>query len=155
MKKLLAILSICLSFTVITCAQKLNKKESTKILENAWNAIKNSDTAAFSKLWTLDKTQWPYHGGQTFGAKEIRDNYLDFRSYFDTALVKKLKFSEVTCDTVEHNDPHYEYAKYYITATFKYSNTHKAGFGFYMDYINNQWYVRFSPDYFDKNSSKK
>ena len=96
MKKLLAILSICLSFTVITCAQKLNKKESTKILENAWNAIKNSDTAAFSKLWTLDKTQWPYHGGQTFGAKEIRDNYLDFRSYFDTALVKKLKFSEVT-----------------------------------------------------------
>lgn len=92
--------------------------------------------------------------GQTFGTKEVKENYWDFKSYFDTALIKKLKFNEVECDTVEHKDPHYDYAKYYIKAWFKYSSTHKSGFGFYMDYVNGQWLVKFSPDYSDITSKK-
>jgi hypothetical protein len=158
MKKIIVLLSICMFLSAFTYAQqkpavktipKLTKKEATKILESAWNDVKTSDTANFIKLWSLDDTQWPYHAGSKFTRKDVYDNYLDFRSYFDTAMVKKLKFSGVECDTVEHSDPHYDYAKYYIKASFKYSNTHTGGFGFYMDYINKQWFVRFSPDYFD------
>lgn len=156
MKKTISILCISLCMTVLTYGQqqKLTKKESRKILESAWNDVKKSDTADFIKLWLLDKTQWPFHGGQMFTTKEVKENFNDFRSYFDTALVEKLKISEVECDTVGHDDPHYYYAKYYIKAWFKYSNTHKAGFGFYMDYANNQWLIRFSPDYSDIQSGK-
>lgn len=151
MKKAVILSVICLSTIGFAFGQKqtLNKKESKKILEKAWDAVKANDTAAFAKLWIIDKQQWPFHGGQMFTHKDIYDNFLDFRSYFDSAMVKKLKFDEVECDTVEHKDPHYEYAKYYIKAWFKYSPTHSSGFGFYMDYVNNQWLVRFSPDYSD------
>jgi hypothetical protein len=155
MKKTIAFLSICLSLSLVSYGQKLTKKESRKILEKAWNDVKKSDTADFIKLWVIDQTQWPYHGGQRFGEKEIKENFADFRSYFDSALVKNLKLEDVECDTVEHNDPHYSFSKYYIRGMFKYSNTHKRGFGFYMDYVNKQWLIRFSPDYSDVTSSKK
>lgn len=154
MKKTITLLSICLSLTMVTYGQKLSKKDGTKILERAWNDVKTSDTADFIKLWVIDEKQWPYHAGQKFTAKDVRINFADFKSYFDSAIINKLKFDKVECDTLEHSDPHYEFAKYYIKAWFKYSKTHSRGFGFYMDYVNNQWYIRFSPDYSDVTSKK-
>lgn len=155
MKKTILLIGMCVSLTAISYGQqKLSKKEATKILERAWDDVKKVDTADFIKLWVIDETQWPYHGGQKFGAKDIKTNFLDFRTYFDSALVKKLKFNDVVCDTLEHSDPHHDFAKYYIKATFKYSNTHTRGFGFFMDYVNGQWLIRFSPDYVDVTSKK-
>jgi len=148
MKKAIILSIICLSGSIFVSGQAtLSKKESRQILEKAWDAVKASDTAAFVKLWAIDDKQWPFHGGKLFTVKDIKDNFEDFRSYFDTALVKKLKFDEVESDTVEHIDPHYDYAKYYIKAWFKYSPTQRSGFGFYMDYVNKQWLIRFAPDY--------
>lgn len=155
MKKTIALLSASLCLVAAGYAQpKLNKKEATKILKRAWEDVKKSDTADFVKLWVLDNVQWPYHGGQKFDRKDVYANYRDFRSYFDTALIKNLKLEDVGCDTVEHNDPHYEYAKYYIHASFKFSKTHSRGFGFYMDYVNKEWLVRFSPEYSDQTTRK-
>jgi hypothetical protein len=156
MKKTIFLLGVFLSLNLISYGQqKLSKKEGTKILEAAWNDVKNSDTAGFIKLWVLDDTQWPYHGGEKFTVKDVKYNFADFRSYFDSALIGKLKFSEVECDTVEHSDAHYDYAKYYIKAWFRYSKNHVRGFGFYMDYVNNQWLIRFAPDYSDVTAPKK
>lgn len=155
MKKITVVLGISLCLSVITHGQQLTKKEGTKILEQAWNDVKNSDTADFIKLWVLDDMQWPYHGGKKFEASDVKINYADFKSYLDEALVKKLKFDGVECDTLSHGDPHYDYAKYYIKAWFKLSPTHKRGFGFYMDYVNKQWLIRFSPDYLDVDTSRK
>lgn len=155
MKKTIFLLGVFLSLTVASDAQqKLTKKEATKILEAAWNDVKNSDTADFIKLWVLDDMQWPYHGGEKFTVKDVKYNFEDFRSYFDSALIRKLKFSQVEYDTNDHSDPHYDFGKYYIKAWFKYSNTHSRGFGFYMDYVNNQWLIRFAPDYSDVTSKK-
>lgn len=157
MKKTILLLGLCIPLTFATYAQQkkapeLSKKEATKILERAWNDVKNSDSSDFIKLWVLDEVQWPYHGGEKFKVKDVKDNYEDFKSYFDSALVAKLKFDAVECDTLEHDDPHHEFAQYYIRAWFKYSKHHRRGFGFYMDYVNDKWLIRFSPDYSDVTS---
>ncbi len=154
MKKSTLLLGICLSLTVITYGQKLSKKEARQILEKAWNCVKTSDTLGFVKLWIIDNKQWPYHA-ESFDAKQVELNFLGFKEFFDTALAKNMKFDEVECDTVEHIDPHYDFSKYYIKAWFKYNNNYRKGFGFYMDYINKQWLIRFSPDYsYESRSSK-
>lgn len=71
MKKITALLSIGLCFTVLSYGQqKLSKKEATKILEKAWNAVKASDTTEFIKLWYVDKAQWPYHGDKHLAQKK-------------------------------------------------------------------------------------
>ncbi len=154
MKKLLLIPAICATLTLSVSGQKLSKKEAKKILENAWTCIKNSDTSSFIKMWAMDAQQWPYHT-VPFDVQQIKINYYDFKSYFDTALAKNMKFDAVECDTVELNDPHRSFAKYYIRAWFKNTPTFKKGFGFYMDYINNKWLIRFSPDYSNANISGK
>jgi hypothetical protein len=135
--------------------QKLSKKQSKEILEKAWKCVRTSDTAGFIKLWILDDKQWPYHNGQKYDVEQIRYNFADFKSYFDTALMKNLNIDEVESDTIEHNDPHHDFATYYIKAWFKYSKNHRRGFGFYMDFVNKEWHIRFSPDYSDETSSKK
>lgn len=155
MKKIILLPGICLCLAVASYGQTLTKKESSKILETALADVKKSDTSGFIKLWVMDGSQWPYHGGQKFSVNDIKDNYQDFKAYFDSALVNNLKFAGMQCDTIAHDDPHYEYAKYYIKAWFKYSSTHTRGFGFYMDYVNNQWLVRYSPDYLDANTPAK
>jgi hypothetical protein len=160
MKKIITLSSICLCMSVLTYGQKtdakkavLTKKESRQILEKAWNYVKTNDTTDLIKMWVMDATQWPYHT-TPFTANEIKNNYYDFKSYFDTAISKNLKFDEVDCDTVEHIDPHYDFSKYYIKAWFKYTNT-RRGFGFYMDYVNDKWLIRFSPDYSEEHITKK
>lgn len=149
MKKTIAILSLSLCLSVFASGQTLTKKEATKILQRAWDDVKKSDTADFVKLWVLDDIQWPYHGGMKFGAAQVMQNYADFKQYLDEAILKKLKFDGVQCDTLEHGDPHYDYARYYIKAWFKLEDGHMRGFGFFMQYVNKQWMVRFSPDYVD------
>lgn len=156
MKKTIVLLSASLCLATISYAQpKLSKKEASKILEKAWTAVKKSDTASFIKLWVIDDMQWPYHAGQKFEVKDIKTNFRDFRSYFDSALIRNLKLQDVECDTIEHNDPHHDFAQYYIKASFSYSKSHSRGFGFYMDYVNKEWLVRFSPDYSDVTRGKK
>jgi len=156
MKKTIALLFASAGLVAVSYAQpKLTKKDAGKILEKAWTAVKKSDTASFVKLWVLDDKQWPYHGGQKFEAKDVKTNFRDFRSYFDSALIRNSKLEDVECDTIEHNDPHYDFSKYYIKASLSYSKSHSRGFGFYMDYVNNEWLVRFSPDYSDVTRGKK
>jgi hypothetical protein len=146
MKKVIILPIICLSVTFASFGQKLSKKDSRKIVETVWGYVKTNDTASFRKMWAMDGQQWPYHT-VPFDVQQIQFNFQDFKSYFDTALAKNMKIDEVECDTVEYNDPHRGFSKYYIKGWFKYSNTYKKGFGFYMDYVNNKWLIRFSPDY--------
>jgi hypothetical protein len=146
MKKIIILPLICLCLAGGVYGQKLSKKESRKILENVWSYVQKSDTADFIKMWIIDKQQWPYHT-TPFDVQQIRINFADFRSFFDTALIKNMKFDEVECDTVEHDDPHRGFSAYYIRAWFKFNNDYKKGFGFYMDYVNDKWLIRFSPDY--------
>lgn len=154
MKKIIFLPVICICFALVANGQKMNKKDAKKILENVWNCVKKSDTAGFRKCWVMDKQQWPYHT-VPFDVQQITYNYLDFKSYFDTALANNMKFDNVECDTVETTDPHRGFSKYYIKAWFKYSDTYRKGFGFYMDYVDNKWLIRFSPDYSTVQSKKK
>ncbi len=153
MKKLILLPVLCFCLLGASYGQILNKKDGRKILENVWNYVKTSDTASFRKMWAMDGQQWPYHT-VPFDVPQIMINYQDFKSYFDTAIIKNMKIDEVECDTVELNDPHRSFAKYHITAWFNYSDTYRKGFGFYMDYLNNKWLIRFSPDYFNEPRAK-
>jgi hypothetical protein len=135
MKKLILLPLVFLSISGISYGQKLNKKDSRKILENVWNYVKTSDTADFRKMWAMDGQQWPYHT-VPFDVQQITLNYWDFKSYFDTALIKNLKIDQVDCDTVEYNDPHRSFAKYHITAWFKYSDTYRKGFTWIISMTN-------------------
>ncbi len=154
MKKsiIISILSLC--FSGIVYSQQLSKKESRQILQQVWDCVKNSDSSGFIKMWDIDNDQWPFHGGKPFTVNDCKDNYEDFKIYFDSALAKNMKFDEVESDTVSKDDPHGFFSKYYIRAWFKYSGTYRKGFGFYMAYINNKWLIRFSPDYSVTQSSK-
>lgn len=149
MKKIIILPAICLILGVGAYGQKLSKKESKKILENVWSYVQKSDTASFRKMWAMDGQQWPYHT-VPFDVQQIKINYLDFKSYFDTALTKNMKIEDVKCDTVEYNDPHRGFSKYYITGWFQYNAGYRKGFGFYMDYIGDKWLIRFSPDYLNE-----
>ena len=157
MKKIILLPVVCILLAGASFGQKgpkLNKKDSRKILETVWNFVKTSDTAGFRKMWAMDGQQWPYHT-VPFDVQQIRFNYLDFKSYFDTALIKNLKIDDVECDTVEMNDPHRGFSKYYIKAWFRYNETTRKGFGFYMDYVSDKWLIRFSPDYTTDRKAKK
>jgi hypothetical protein len=147
MKKAITLSIICYCLSGIVNAQQLNKKESREILERVWNCVKASDSSCFIKNWAVTNDQWPYHGGKPFTINDIKDNFYDFKVYFDSALTKNMKFDEVESDTVARDDPHGYFSKYYIRAWFKYSNSYRKGFGFYMDFVNKEWLIRFSPDY--------
>jgi hypothetical protein len=147
MKKLLLLPAVCICLSGALFGQKLTKKDSRKILETVLNCVKTSDTSGFMNMWILDKEQWPYHT-QPYDKHQILLNYWSFKSFFDSALTKNLKIDQVDCDTVEYNDPHRGFSQYHITAWFNYSTSYRKGFGFYMDFIDNKWLIRFSPDYF-------
>ncbi len=154
MKKIILLPLILMFIAGISTGQKLTKKDSKKILESVWNDVKTNDTASFRKMWAMDGQQWPYHT-VPFDVQQIRINFQDFKSYFDTALIKNMKIEDVECDSVTINDPHRGFSKYYIRGWFKYSSTFKKGFGFYMDYLNSKWLIRFSPDYSNAKISGK
>jgi hypothetical protein len=147
MKKLVALSIICLYVSINSYGQKLTPKEGRQILQKVWDCVKASDTSCFIKNWYINGDQWPYHGGKPFTVNDVKDNYYDFKAYFDSALSKNMKFDEVECDTVSHDDPHGFFSKYYIRAWFRYSPSYRKGYGFYMDYMDNRWVIRFSPDY--------
>jgi len=60
----------------------------------------------------------------------------------------------VECDTISHDDPHFDFAKYYIRAWFKLADNSRKGFGFYMFNSGDKWLIRFSPDYSNEPAKK-
>jgi hypothetical protein len=157
MKKIILLTALWLGVSGMAIGQQhiLTKKEARQVLEKAWNAVKNNDSASFASVWILDESQWPYHGGAKFTPHDVQLNFWSFKKYFDEPLAKGMKIASVECDTLKKDDPHYEYAKYYIKAWFKISDTYSKGFGFYMDYVNDKWGVRYSPDYSQDTKTKK
>lgn len=145
MKKIFTIAIICLSLATATFGQKLKKKEATQILQTALTSLKNSDSATFVKLWYFDGTAAPYHQ-KPFTEKTAMSYFHYLREFVDTALTRNLNIDDIEISKVEADQQALNFGKYNIRGWFKYTDKYFKGFGFFLDYIDDKWVVRYIPD---------
>lgn len=145
MNKIITTTFICLLLVTTSYGQKLNKKQANQILQTALSSLKNSDSATFVKLWHFDGTAAPYH--KTPFTEQSAITYFHYlREFVDTALTMNLKIDHIEIYKVDAEQSALNFGKYNAKAWFKYNNSYFKGFGFFLDYIDNKWLVRYIPD---------
>ena len=145
MKKQFTTAIICLCITSVLYGQKITKKQARQILEKAITSLQTEDSTTFISLWHFDGTAAPYHNNP-FTESSARSYFYYLREFLDTAISRNLKIDGVEIDRVNTEQQALNFGKYNIRAWFKYNDKYYKGFGFYLDYINDKWMVRFIPD---------
>jgi hypothetical protein len=145
MKKTFTLLTFILLCTLVVNGQRLSKREASQILNTAYESLQRSDTSVFTSLWHLDNAPWPYHERQYKQSEVVRD-FEHLREFLDTAIRRKLPFSEIEVTRVYKGISTENFGKYRITGWFDYDKHYSKGFGFFVDYVNGCWLVRFSPE---------
>jgi len=145
MKKIFITSIICLCISTALCGQKVTKKQVRQILETAITSLQTSDSTTFVSLWHFDGESAPYHNN-SFTEKTARSYFHHLREFLDTALTRNLKIEDIEIEKVDAEQHVMHFGKYNIKAWFKYSDKYYKGFGFFLDYINDKWVVRFIPD---------
>jgi hypothetical protein len=125
--------------------QKLKKAQARQILETAITTLKTSDSAAFVRLWHIDGKPAPFHDNP-FTEKSATTYFYYIREFVDTALTKNLKIDDVEVSKVCAEQQALNFGKYNIKVWFKYTDKYFKGFGFFVDYIDDKWVVRFIPE---------
>jgi hypothetical protein len=124
---------------------KLKKKQATQILQTALTSLKNADSVTFVKLWYFDGTAAPYHQNP-FTEKSAMSYFHYLREFVDTALTRNLKIDDIEIYKVDADQQALNFGKYNAKAWFKYNDKYFKGFGFFLDYIDDKWVVRYIPD---------
>ena len=144
-KKLL-IATIALIFVATDVhGQKLRKAEARLIIETAINSLKSGDSTAFVELWHIDNTPAPYHD-HPFTEKTAFSYYHYLREFVDTALAQNLEADHIDISKVEAEQRALNFGKYKIKVWFKNTDWYFKGFGFFVEYIDDKWLVRYIPD---------
>jgi hypothetical protein len=144
MKKIFTII-LSLSLTTTAWGQKLRKKQADHILQTALSSLKNGDSTAFVKLWYFDGTAAPYRQ-KPFTEQTAMFYFHYLKEFVDTALLCNLKIDELEISKVGAEQRALNFGKYNIKAWFKYNDNYFKGFGFFLDYIDDKWVVRYIPD---------
>ena len=145
MKKIFTISIICLCISTVLYGQKMTKKQARQILEKAIKSLRTADSTTFVSLWHFDGKSAPYHN-QPFTEITARSYFHYLEEFLDTALIRDLKIDDIEIDKVNAEQQAMNFGKYNIKAWFKYNDKYYKGFGFFLDYINEKWVVRFIPD---------
>lgn len=145
MKKVFSTAIICLSISGVLYGQKLSKKQARQILETAVTCLKTSDTTTFANLWYFDNTPAPFHT-KSFTEQTATSYFHYLREFVDTALAQNLLIDDIEISKVAADQQALNFGKYNIKAWFKYNEKYYKGFGFFLDYINDKWVVRYIPD---------
>jgi hypothetical protein len=135
-------LLFALCFTIASAkAQKLSKKEATQILNQGWDYAKSHDSIAFSKLYSLNDDNSMQHR-RPKSVEEVYTYCKIIHTWLDTAITRNLKIKSIEMEemNLEGTD-----AQYWIKAWFQYDKNYYKGFGFYIAYFNDAWYVRDCP----------
>src|SRR5688572_24287039 len=125
--------------------QGLKRAQARQILETAITTLKTSDSAAFVRLWHIDSKPAPFHDNP-FTEKTATTYFHYLREFIDTALTKNLKIDDIEVSKVDAVQQAQNFGKYNIKVWFKYSDKYYKGFGFFVDYIDDRWVVRYIPD---------
>ncbi|MES2680130.1 MAG: hypothetical protein V4635_09610 [Bacteroidota bacterium] len=145
MKKIFITSIICLCISTALYGQKLTKKQARQILGKAISSLQSSDSTTFVSLWHFSGTP-PACDNHPFTEKTAITYYHYLREFLDTALTHNLKIDNIDIEKTDAEQQALNFGKYNIKAWFKYADKYYKGFGFYMDFIEGKWVVRFSPD---------
>jgi hypothetical protein len=145
MKKLIASLLATVFISANGSGQQLKKAQARQILETAITSLRTSDTTAFLNLWHFDGKPAPYHE-IPFTRKTALEYFHYMREFLDTALTRDLKIYEMELTKVGVEQQALNFGKYNIRAWFRYTDKYFKGFGFFIDYIEDKWMVRYIPD---------
>ena len=144
MKKIYTTL-FCLVLASAAIGQTLRKKEAKQILQGAFTALQNNDSAAFVKLWHFDGKAGPYQK-QKFSEQTALSYFHYMQSFLDTALTRKLEIRSIEVERLRGSEKDKGFGKYNVKAWYSYTDTYFKGFGLYLDYIDNKWMVKYVPD---------
>ena len=145
MKRTFTITIILFCFLTTASAQKIKKAEARRILETAIATLKSSDSASFVHLWFIDGKPAPFHNNP-FTGKTAMSYFYYLREFVDTALINNLKIYDIEVSRLNAVQQAQNFGKYNIKVWFRYSDKYYKGFGFFVDYINEKWVVRYIPD---------
>lgn len=140
LKSILILFALCLTLAPAN-AQKLSKKEATQILNQGWDYAKSNDSIAFLTLYSLNDANSMQHR-RPKSIEEVYTYCTMIHAWLDTAITRNLKIKSIEIEemNLEGTD-----AQYWIKAWFQYDKNYNKGFGFYMAYFNDAWYVRDCP----------
>jgi hypothetical protein len=127
-------------------AQEISRKEAAGILQQAFNSLRNNDSASFASFWLIDDAPWPYHK-RKFTYKDLQTHFEELKVFLDTAIRKHMKMESVETDTLEGKYKSISGATFKINAWFRYDKKYYRGFGMNLVYRSNRWLARFEPDY--------
>jgi len=145
MKKIFLTTSVCLLLLLVAQGQTMHKKDAQQILEHALRYLKTSDTASFINLWLLDDSPYPFHQ-HPFTVEDVKNDFAHLKVFLDTALAQNYKIDHIEIEKEESKNKNERLGEYLVKAWFKYNEHYYKGFGFYVEYKNERWVVRFSPD---------
>lgn len=145
MKKVFTTSTVLICILTSAYGQKLRNAQAKQILETAISSLKTSDSAAFVRLWHFDGKPAPYHNSP-FTEKSAMSYFYYLREFVDTALIKNLKIDAIEITKVGAEQRALNFGRYNVKVWFKYTDTYFKGFGFFVDYIDNKWLVRYIPD---------
>jgi len=145
MKKTIATIFFSVLLFAIAHGQTITKKEARQLLEQALHYLKTSDTASFINLWRLDDAPYPYHE-RTYTKEDVAGDFNQMKTFLDTALKQNLTIDHIEIEKQDLKDTAKYFGEYKIKAWFRYDEHYFKGFGFYVEYKNNKWVIRFSPD---------
>jgi len=125
--------------------QKLKKAQAKKIIEISINCLKTSDSSSFVRLWYFDGKPAPYHDNP-FTEKSAMLYFHYIKEFIDSALINNLRIDDIEVSKVNSEQRALNFGKYNIKVWFKYNDNYFKGFGFFVDYIDEKWLVRYIPD---------
>ncbi|MBK5285238.1 MAG: hypothetical protein JJE25_07520 [Bacteroidia bacterium] len=145
MKKIIITAIIYILLSPIAHAQAITKKDARHLLEQALTYLKTSDTTSFINLWRLDDAPYPYHQ-RPYTRADVIGDFNQLKVFLDTALKQNLTIDNIEIEQAMQKDTAKNFGEYKIKAWFRYDEHYYKGFGFYVEYKNNKWVIRFSPD---------
>jgi hypothetical protein len=145
MKRINTITLLFLAISMMAQAQKLTKKEARRILQTAYDCLKENDSLRFVKLWHIDDMAPPYHSSP-FTEKNVMLYFHYYHEFIDTAIQKNISIESMNMSKVDDEMQKMNFGKYKVSAWFRYGENYYKGFGFFLDFINNEWKVRYLPE---------
>jgi hypothetical protein len=139
------LLPLIIGITSIVSAQDLTKKHANQILEKSIIYLKTSDSVSFIALWKIDDTPRPYHQ-KPFTEQDALNYFHYLKEFLDTALTHNFNINNIEVRRTSKREQSMKFGKYNIRAWFKYDQNYYKGFGYYLDFSENKWVIRFAPD---------